>query len=163
MFYREIIYSTAEEHNLDGRLVEAIVRVESSGNADAFRFEPKFWSRYLAKLAEYKGANPRRVSSSYGLMQIMYQVAKERGFEGDPEELFIPKINLFWGCNHLQFLVEWSRNYTTVSPAKQMEAVVAAWNGGRGGNKPTEILLRNGQYVKKVAATYDRIVHAEDS
>jgi len=158
MYYRQMIQVAAERHTLDPQLVEAIVQVESGGQTDAFRFEPKFWSRYLAKLPDYRGANPRRVSASYGLMQIMYQTAKERGFDGQPEELFCPDVNLEWGCTHLRFLIEWSQSYTTVSPARQIEAAVAAWNGGRGGNQPTEALLRNGRYVKKVATAYAHLI-----
>jgi hypothetical protein len=157
MWYRDMIQEAAEFHDLDWKLVEALVRVESSGNADAFRFEPKFWSRYLAKKDEWKGCNPRRVSSSYGLMQIMYVTATERGYTGEPEELFIPEVNLHWGCTHLKYLIQWAREFKDVTPARQMEAAVASWNGGRGGNKPTDTLLRSGQYVKKVGIAYQAI------
>jgi len=146
---------------LDWKLVEALVRVESRGNSDAFRFEPKFWSRYLSKLPEWNGLNPRRVSSSYGLMQIMYPVAKERGFEGEPEELFQPLINLHWGCVHLRYLLEWAQGFQNVEPMKQLESTIASWNGGRGGNAPTDDPLRNGRYVERIARAYDRIQNTE--
>jgi len=161
MFYRQMIQEAAAEYTLDWRLVEAIVRVESSGNADAFRFEPKFWSRYLAKLPEYKRVNPRRVSSSYGLMQPMFRTAFEHGFAGEPEELFQPTVNLQVGCKILQDLIQWASGYPSATPERQLEAAIASYNGGRGSNAPTETLLRNGQYVKKVIAAYQRIVDAE--
>ena len=97
-----MIEQMAAEHGLDPVLVAAIVSVESSGNTDAFRFEPKFWSRYLSKLPEYEGKNPRRFASSYGLMQVMHRTVMEDGFDGVPEELFIPEIGLWWGCNQLR-------------------------------------------------------------
>ena len=156
-WYRPILTPIANAYTLDPRLVEAVVWTESRGQADAFRFEPKFWERYLAKLPEYKGTVPRRVSSSYGLMQIMYVTAKELGFSDEPERLFLVKENLHWGCRKLQQLTTWAAGFPTVPYDLRLQAICASYNGGRGGNTPgTE--LRNQKYADRVLATYRELL-----
>lgn len=140
--YRNLIEVSAGRQELDPDLVEAIILTESSGHADAFRYEPDFWRRYMKDKPQWQGAIPRRVSSSYGLMQIMYPVAWELGFRGEPEELFIPSLNLSYGCLKLRLLVDWARD--------DVDRALAAYNGGKGGNG--RYPLRNAAYVEKVKA-----------
>ena len=151
--YRKEIEAAAKTYGLDPLLVEAIVLTESSGNADAFRFEPNYWNRYLKPTNKYPGQNPRRVSSSYGLMQIMYDVAVERGFDRilPPEMLFVPSVNLEYACKHLRMLTDWAAEFDA-TPQDKLEAVLASYNGGRGDNKPTQKPKRNASYVRKVLA-----------
>ncbi len=147
--YRREIIQAAREHGLDTNLVEGVVVVESSGRADAFRFEPNFWTKYLENNPEYKGEIPRRVSSSYGLMQIMLPVARELGFKQQPEYLFVPTVNLYFGCKHLARLVKWA--------GADIPKALEAYNGGKGsvGSIATQ------RYAAKVIREWDRI--AEDS
>jgi soluble lytic murein transglycosylase-like protein len=152
--YRSMITPVANAFSLDPNLVEAIVLVESSGRADAFRFEPKYWDRYLAKLPEYKDAIPRRVSSSYGLMQIMFRTAWECGFRGEPEMLFVPRENLHWGCRYLHTQRQWADSFTAASPQQRRLAWLASYNGGRGGNEPGSALRPvNKAYALRVLST----------
>lgn len=132
----EVLTPIVNAHRLDPWLVMGIIWVESRGQADAFHYEPQFWLRYLAKLPEYRGANPRRVSSSYGLMQIMYPVAKELGYQDEPEGLFLPRTNLHYGCRKLRELIDWAHSYLAVPRAECQRAAIASYNGGRGGNTP---------------------------
>ncbi len=151
--YRKEIAVAAAKHGLDPLVVEAIVETESSGNTDAFRFEPNYYNRYLKPINRYPGQNPRRVSSSYGLMQIMYDVAaNDRGFKDVPEMLFIPEVGLEWGCKHLRFLIDWANEFPGTTEQDRLEAALASYNGGRGDNKPTQKPLRNASYVRKVLA-----------
>lgn len=155
-YWREI-QDAALVEDLDPILVEAVVVQESTGNTDAFRFERDFWNRYLKMLPHYKDANPRRVSSSYGLMQIMYQTAVEVGYPANlpPEALFVPEVGLKWGCRKLRSLQDWANTgYPTVDPPKRLRAVLASYNGGMGGNKPTEPKLRNDYYAASVLKYY---------
>src|SRR4051812_21340207 len=139
--YRAEIESIASGMRLDPDVVEAIVLTESNGQTDGFRYEPGFFLRYLKGDPKWDGANPRRISSSYGLMQIMYPVALEHGFnENAPEYLFIPTIGLFWGCTHLRSLLEWSK--------LDLAQALAAYNGGKGGNAAPP--FRNQSYVDTV-------------
>lgn len=147
-FYKELIKTAAENASLDPYLVAAVVWQESAFNADAFRFEPQFWNRYLKLNPKYKHLNPRRVSSSYGLTQCMYcRVHEDKLTDNDalpPEHLFVPELNLRTGCQLLAELLRWSGG--------RVDSACAAYNGGRGGNKPTDVPLRNGKYAAEVAA-----------
>jgi soluble lytic murein transglycosylase-like protein len=145
--YRADIEAAAKRHLLDPDLVEALVVVESSGQADAFRFEPAFYERYLEGKPEYRGAIPRRISSSYGLCQVMYPVARELGFKGQPEELFVPATSLEYGCRKLRALIDWSLG--------NVDAALAAYNGGKVGNRRAP--YRNQRYVTKVIAARERV------
>lgn len=141
-WYRPEIEAAAREHGLEADLVEAVVLTESAGLAHAYRWEPEFWNRYLDGKPEWKGMNPRRVSASYGLMQVMFPVAVEMGYVGEPEGLFVPSVALDMGCMKLAELLKWSGG--------NVDQALAAFNGGRGGNaKPP---YRNASYVLKVRA-----------
>lgn len=120
--YRAEIELAANAHGIDPDLLEAVVWQESSYQADAFRHEPAFWERYLKHNPAYANANPRRVSSSYGLAQIMYPVAVDHGFTKEPEYLFLPGVNLDLAATILAGLLK------KYSP---MDAL-ASYNGGEG-------------------------------
>ena len=159
--YWSEIQAAAKKHDLDPMLVEAIVVQESAGNADAFRFEPNFWNRYLKPMKIYVGANPREVSSSYGLMQVMYQVAVERGFPRDlrPQHLFIVENALEYGCRQLKFQFDAAKKFSAehpeipVQPKDIIMAAIASYNGGNGGNRPGQV-LRNAAYARSVLTNY---------
>lgn len=91
-----------------------------------------------------RGWHRERVSASYGLMQILFVVANERGFRGEPEDLYIPEVNLHWGCRQLSWL------YRRLEGDRRK--VVAAYNGGLGAAEAVDDtgLLRNQMYVDKV-------------
>lgn len=146
--YRAEIEAISSQFSLDPDLVEAIVLTESSGKTHAYRFEPAFWERYMKNKPQWDGANPSRVSSSYGLMQCMYPVACEMGFsENAPEYLFVPTIGLHWGCKKLRSLLDWAKQNT--------DQALAAYNGGKNGN--TAPPYRNQWYVDKVKRNLARI------
>lgn len=157
-FYSNEIEIAAARYSLPPRLVEAIVIQESSGDTDAFRYEPAFWKRYLVHLPRFKGSNPRRVSSSYGLMQVMFTTAQERGYPGTPEGLFVPEVGLDVGCRHLRWLVGWATGsqFAGALPQRQLRSVLASYNGGKADNAPDypHPLLRNDSYASKVLKLY---------
>lgn len=130
--------------------MEAVVIQESGGQTHSYRFEPQFWSRYLAKSAFWKDQIPSRVSASYGLMQIMYVTAWEEGFRGEPEELFVPVVGLTWGCLKLAALLKWAGG--------DYNSAFAAYNGGRADNEPGHLpLLRNQVYATQVKVKWDSL------
>ena len=134
-FYWPLIQEAATSHALDPALVGAVVLQESGARTDAFRFEPLFWARYLSKKPEWQGMNPRRVSSSYGLMQIMFPVAVERGYNRDwlPESLFAPDTGLMWGCRQLASLHDRLAHWPVDQPDTSEDtllALLASYNGG---------------------------------
>lgn len=152
-YWPEIV-AAATEFDLDPILVEAIVVQESAGNTDAFRFEPNYFNRYLKPINKYPGQNPRRVSSSYGLMQIMYDVAFDLGHKDAPELLFYPAMGLHYGCKRLRKLLDWAAGYPKAGADQQRLAALASYNGGMGGNRPDQPVLRNGTYARSVMANY---------
>lgn len=146
-WFRPEIEAIASRNGIDPNLLEAIVRVESSGFAHSYRYEPGFFMTYLANDPAYDGANPRRVSSSYGLCQVMYPVAKELGFDGPPEGLFVPLVALEFGAKKLKTLIDWSQG--------NQDAAIAAYNGGKRGNEKAP--YRNQQYLDRVKTTLESI------
>jgi soluble lytic murein transglycosylase-like protein len=159
-FYYKEILAAAEKHQLDPILVEAVVVRESSGNADGFRFEKDFWNRYLKPNRLYSGRNPRRVSSSYGLMQVMFSTAVDRGFGVDlaPELLFLPENSLEYGCRHLRYLTDkMLAKYPSVSPYERTVAILASYNGGFQG--PDALRPRNKEYALGVLQNYKTLLN----
>lgn len=139
-WFRAEVENIAQQFGLDADLLHAQVMVESSGKTSAYRFEPAFWTRYMADKPEWDGANPERVSASYGLLQCMYPVAKELGYSDIPEHLFAPMTGLFWGAKKLALLRDWAGG--------NMEAALAAYNGGKVGNEKPQ--YRNQAYIDRV-------------
>lgn len=160
--YRAEVHAIAARHRLDPDLVTAVCMHESldpklpvreqRGVAHAFRHEPAFWLRYMANKREFDGAIPLRVSSSYGLMQVMYATALQHGFPmGDaPEMLFIPTVNLEYGCAALASCMKWAKGDT--------QAALAAYNGGKtADNAPGVTPKRNQTYVNAVLVWLARV------
>ena len=74
--------------------------------------------------------------TSWGLMQIMGAVARERGFRGWLTELCDPQVNLEWDCRHLRWMLDHPLDYglsIAQGPAVlkgTLADLAAAWNGG---------------------------------
>lgn len=144
--YRRVIEVQAQNFGLDPDLLEAQVLVESDDNPWAFRWEPAFWGTYLqGQAAAVWGPLG---ACSYGLLQILGQVALERDFHGSPHELFAPATNLFLGAKHLA----WLRKQVD----GDLEAAIAAYNGGLGGNQRPP--FRNQPYLTRVLTRRDGFV-----
>ena len=88
----------ASQHALDPALVCAIVEQESSWDTHAIRYEPAFRAHYVAPLGLTPTEEVAR-SISWGLMQVMGQSARERGFNGKfLSALCDPSNGLAIGC-----------------------------------------------------------------
>lgn len=96
---------TALAHNLDPALVCAIVEQESSWNPYAMRYEPLFFAKYVAPLFTNNKISATEAYSrgfSWGLMQVMGQVAREAGFDAPSlASLCDPATALDMGCRVL--------------------------------------------------------------
>lgn len=148
--YRPEIELAAQAEMIDGDLVESLVIVESSGQRYAWNPEPKY--RYLWNVKTNKPFRPLTATealskfppadfpclagdpdqewwgqqASWGLMQVMGAVARERGFRGPfLTELTDVETNLFWGCAHLGHVLEWADG--------DIFKTLAAYNAGQGG------------------------------
>lgn len=165
-YYKTLIVEKATTYRLDPVLVAAVCWQESNFNTDAFRNEPDFWNRYLKGNPKYRHLNPRRVSSSYGLMQVMYcRVLEDKVASNDawePELLFIPENGVDLGCAFLVELFQWANAIQVPSDSLASKetnlrtmTALAAYNGGRGGNDPSKNWpLRNGKYAREVLAKH---------
>lgn len=142
--YGEIIRRCAVEHGLNPRLIAAIAYTESGGNPYAMRYEPAFRAKYLrGKTSKTIGGyvphgctfdtEVTARSTSWGLMQVMGQVAREHGFRGEfLSELCDPHVNLSLGSMLLA-------NYIQVRGLNTREALLR-WNGG-GNEKYPEVVF----------------------
>jgi soluble lytic murein transglycosylase-like protein len=136
------IQEAALDAGLPISIVTGIVCQESSGNPNATRYEPGFFRRYIQKLG-IGGEEGKGRSTSWGLMQLMGQCAREIGFTGPFHTLLIPEIGLYWGCK--QLLRFRDRHFT----AHGWAGVIAAYNAGSP-RKGKDGRYVNQDYVDKV-------------
>lgn len=156
-YIKEIARQKAAAYGLPFDLIAAIITVESDSDPWAMRFEKKFLRRYVSMRPPVYGsvshATERiQLATSWGLMQVMGMVARERGFIGPfLSELCEPVVGIDFGCRQLvskrdKYLAKHGWN-----------GVIAAYNGGspkyrkKGGIK----VLANGNYVSKVLEAKD--------
>lgn len=109
----EQIFIAAESYQLPLVIVNGIVMVESGGNPFAMRFEQAFYDHYIkGKPLSFIPAGCSRDTeaicraTSFGLMQIMGETARNVGFRGWPGELLSPLVGLEWGCRYLRRLAD---------------------------------------------------------
>jgi soluble lytic murein transglycosylase-like protein len=151
--YAGALVSTAKHIELSPALVACVVLQESGGDPAAVRYEGGFFLRYI----EWRGrtglpghvpaagcslATEKRLRAfSFGLMQVMGETARERGFRGVfLTELLDAAVNLEVGCEYLRHLVKQTGN---------VERALLRYNGG--GNKA---------YAKEVLDRMSRGEHA---
>ena len=135
----------AAAHQLDPALVCAVIEQESAWNPWAVRYEPAFLSRYIAPLytaGKLSATEAYTRAMSWGLMQVIGQVAREAGFEETSlAELCEPATGVDWGCRILA---------TRLARAHgEVEAALQAWNGGANPNYPAEVQARKRNYSSK--------------
>lgn len=124
--YRPLIVLAAQQAGIDPELLEAIVWQESSDDPFAFRYEAAFFKQAIRDNPRAKAHEFGPLAAcSYGLCQILYEVACEDGFDGPPEDLFDPAHNLTVGARHLKTLLDWA--------AGDESKACGAYNAGRGG------------------------------
>jgi soluble lytic murein transglycosylase-like protein len=129
--------ATAARQELDPRLVCAVIEQESAWDTFAIRFEPAFLARYVSPLGLSATEEIAR-STSWGLMQVMGQVARENGFVGKSlVELSLPELGLEIGCTVLARKI-------ALAEGDNAKAL-ALWNGGANQGYAADVLgkIRN--------------------
>src|SRR5271168_3190442 len=96
----------AAAQSLDPALVCAVVEQESAWNTWAIRFEPAFFSKYVASLYTNNKVTASEAYArgfSWGLMQVMGQVARESGYDAPfLSAICDPQQGLALGCKLLR-------------------------------------------------------------
>jgi soluble lytic murein transglycosylase-like protein len=129
----------AAAHALDPALVCAIVEQESAWNPWAARYEPAFYQRYIAPLAAHLTPTEAYGRAwSFGLMQIMGEVAREKGYTGDLTALCDPATGLEWGCVHFADRLK--------AAGGDVARALQLWNGGGNAAYSAQVLARVGKY-----------------
>ena len=153
-----IARKTAAAHSLDPSLVCAIIEQESSWNPWAIRYEPLFFAKYVAPLYTNNKVSASEAYArgfSWGLMQVMGQVARENGYT----EMFLsslcdPSDALEIGCRVLRKKFDAAAN-STVSVAQAIlpahadltTRALLLWNGGGNPAYPVQVLARRVHYL----------------
>jgi len=143
--YVQLAIGAAARHQLDPAIVCAIVEQESAWQPWASRFEPAFFAKYVAPLFAICKVEPPTNTEAYsrafswGLMQVMGQTARERGFTGKfLSELCDPSTGLDAGCELLAHRFALAEG--------KLERALALWNGGANPEYPAQVLARVANY-----------------
>ena len=131
MKYWKEVDQAAKLYGFNSKLVYAICIKESSMDTWAMRFEPgwRWWlnpGTWAKRVRVTTRTEEIAQQCSWGLMQVMGTVARERGHVGDLPQLCNPKIGLEIGCAHLKYL------FARYSDVKH---VLSAYNTGRPNTK----------------------------
>ena len=133
----------AASQSLDPALVCAVIEQESSWYAWAMRYEPAFFAKYVAGLYTNNKITASEAYArgfSWGLMQVMGQVAREMGFDGTfLSALCDPEQNLAIGCKLLRKKFDAMGGDTTRG--------LLAWNGGADSAYAAQVLARRAHYL----------------
>lgn len=152
----------AGNHQFRPSLVKAIIHQESRWRPTAWNPEPRY--RYFWNVATgqpFREVTDAEISSekppadfrtmagdtdqewwaqqaSWGLMQVMGAVARERGcIEPFLPALVYPEVNLQFGLRHLRALMNrW----------KDEKTALLRWNGGGNPNYPAEVLDKEARF-----------------
>ena len=144
MIDQALVQLVATAYALPLDLLTAQIQVESGGDPNAFRYEHDFYTRYVKDNKDAKAAKFGPLAAcSYGMLQVMLEVAYEMGFDGRPEDLFEPRVGLAWGAKKMQALWAWAGGVQT-----DYVQALCAYNGGTGGNSVRP--FRNMDYAQKV-------------
>jgi len=147
---QKLIEENAAKYSLPQWLIYGIVNTESGGDPWAVRFEPAFRTHYVPDQCQTFGASNETERTtracSWGLMQIMGQVAREHGYKGEfLSELCDPATGMDYGCRHLSRFRD--RHFQSLG----WPGVVAAYNAGTP-RKTEDGHFTNQSYVDKVMA-----------
>jgi soluble lytic murein transglycosylase-like protein len=128
----------AARHALDPALVCALIEQESAWDAHAIRYEPGFRLRYVAPLHLPPTEEIAR-SISWGLMQVMGQVAREHEFSGKfLSALCDAPTGVEIGCRVLAAKL--------ADAAGDTARGLQLWNGGANPDYAAQVLARMSAY-----------------
>jgi soluble lytic murein transglycosylase-like protein len=148
----------AAKYGLNPYIVAAVCEQESNWNPFAVRWEPAFFQRYIVPqgLADATEAHTRAMS--FGLMQVMGEVARENGFEGRfLTQLCDPDTALDFGCRKLKKCFV-DHGILLADNTQMADYPLLAYNGGGNPQYAAQVLARVPRYE-----TYSTQVHGATS
>ncbi|GAC1632845.1 MAG: transglycosylase SLT domain-containing protein [Candidatus Acidiferrum sp.] len=132
----------AVKFKLVPELVCAVVEQESGWKPWAMRYEPAFLAKYVAPLytnGKISATEAYARSISWGLLQVMGQVAREHGVTlFFLSQLCEPEVGLSVGCEVLASKLE--------REGGDVIKGLLRWNGGANPSYATEVLARVDKY-----------------
>lgn len=146
-----LIIDASKKTGVSTALLASVIHQESRGEIYAIRYEPAFFDKYvkgktkktslgyIPSLCSFATEQSLR-AHSFGLFQMMGQVARERGFKGEfLTELLDPATNIKWGSEFLQ---------TLLLKHEDTEKALLRWNGGGNPEYGKEVLahVNSGAY-----------------
>ena len=141
----QLAKTTAASHGLQPELVCAVCEQESAWNPWAIRCEPAFKAHYIDGdpiLGQLSDTEAWSRSFSWGLMQVLGEVARELGFSRPHfvSELCDPVVGLEYGCKHLANKMKQAGGDITKA--------LLLWNGGGNKEYPTQVIARMVKYAQ---------------
>jgi soluble lytic murein transglycosylase-like protein len=136
----QLARNVSAQFGLDPALVCAMCEHESNGwDTWAIRYEPAFYQKYVEPMNLSETEKHAR-SFSYGLMQVMGQVAREYGFNGKYlTELCDPELNLIYGCKKLARCMKLAKG--------DVREALLKYNGGGNPKYPDLVLHYYSKYA----------------
>jgi|SRR5271165_7204960 len=138
----QLAQRAAAAERLDPALVCAVVEQESNWNPWAIRYEPLFFAKYVAPLYTNNKVGATEAYArgiSWGLMQVMGQVARETGVTSPfLSTLCDPAVGLAVGCKILRHKLDAANN--------ELPRALLAWNGGANPDYPDEVQSKLSRY-----------------
>lgn len=136
------VRDAAAARGLDAALICAMIEQESAWNPWAIRYEPQFYRRYVTPLfasERLSETEARARATSWGLLQVMGQVAREHGFSGTSlAELCDPVCGLKLGCEVFGVML--------AETSADVRRALQRWNGGARAEYAGEVLARIQKY-----------------
>jgi soluble lytic murein transglycosylase-like protein len=139
-----LAHDAARHYALWPELVCAVVEQESNWNPWALRYEDAFYQRYvqpqLSRGAIANETEARSRAFSWGLMQVMGQVAREHGFAAASlAALCEPVSGLDVGCRVLTAKI--------TAASGNVARALLLWNGGANRDYAATVLARVARYT----------------
>jgi len=135
---QSLVKDRATAAGLDPALVCAVVEQESDWNPWAIRFEPAFKRHYIDALNLNNVTEEIARSISWGLMQVMGEVAREEGFKDPLPSLCNPETGIAAGIEHFSRKLKQAKG--------DVSKALLLWNGGGNPHYPSQVLARKSKY-----------------
>jgi len=164
--YDQLFAAAEKRYGIVPNMLKALSRHESRtpGKPDwwprAYRYEPRYWELFLKDDLRWAGKDPRAISASYGLCQVLYTTAVSMGFDKDPVWLYDPATGIEYGARYLRLVLDqvWrEKEHWYQFEISAMDVALARYNGGGYHNPDDQGKLRNQWYVDLIMAEWERL------